>query len=278
MEWWKKAGIAVAAAFAARAALSPARTLPKGKGVWIDDLVREGKNPAHLIERLKWLDISWIAIEIAWHDSNQDNTHNLEDGSLAVFVPELVAAGIQCWVWGFPSPDRVGRFVELVEYAYKVAPQVAGVIVDAEKPFYGPQYAPQLEDLMSRLIGLGRLVGASSYGYTKYHPAFPFEAFAGADFGMPQVYSELGEKYPNKADDSWRALGIDYIVPINGASSAHKSGDPDGWGLEEQAAASDTSDGAISFWNYRHLVLADDGRRASRAAFVRAFNTWGGDG
>jgi hypothetical protein len=278
VELWKKLGLAVAAVLAAKAAMPKTRKLPKGKGVFIDDLAREGKSPAHLIERLKWMGISFLLIEIAWHDDKQDNTHNLEDGSLAAFVPELVAAGIQCWVWGFPSPDRVERFVELVEHAYRVAPQVAGVVVDAEKPFYGPQYATQAEDLMSRLKALGRPVGFTSYGYTNYHTSFPYEAFASADFGMPQIYSELGEAYPDKADDSYRDLGIEYIVPINGASSVHRVDDPDGFGIEEQAEFSDTSDGAIAFWNYRHLVLADDSRQAQRATFVREFSDWGGDG
>lgn len=252
--------------------------IPQGKGLFIDDLVREGKSPAHLIERLKWLDISWLLIEIAWHDDKQDNTHNLEDGSLAAFVPELTRAGIQCWAWGFAAPDRVDRFVDLVKHAYKAAPQLAGVVVDAEKPFYGPEHSEQAERLMARLAELGRPVGFTSYGYTRYHPKFPFEAFASADFGMPQIYSELEADYPERADESYRALGIEKIIPVNGVSAAHRSGDPDGWGLEEQAKASDTSDGAIAFWSYRHLVTTADKRRQERAHFVKNFKEWGGDG
>ena len=271
-------GIFVALASFARYLTSPRVSLPKGKGLFIDDLVREGVGVKHLVAKLKWLGIKWLAVEIYWADESQDNTHNLEDGSLALFVPELRAAGIDVWVWGFPSPDRVPRFVELTKHAYDVAPGVAGVIIDPEKPFYGREYGPALEDLMSRLADLGKPVGVTSYGYPKFHPSFPWEAISGAAFGMPQVYSERGPDYPDLADDAWRDLGIDYIVPLNGASSAHRADDPDGFGLEEQAAASDTSDGAIGWWNYRHVIKAKDSGQKARAQFVRTFDAWGGDG
>ena len=242
------------------------RAYPRGKGVFIDDLVREGKNPGYLIERLKWLGVKWIAIEIYWVDANQENTHNLEDGVLAHFVPALKRAGIQCWAWGFPAPWRVERFVELTAHAYKVAPGLSGVIIDPEKPFYENQYAPQLEDLVSRLKDLGKPVGATSYGAPSYHPGFPWEGLSQVDFGMPQVYSNLGPKYPERADRDWRELGISKIVPLNGASSKHTAGE-----MLQQATWSKTGDGGIGWWSYRHLVRSKDNARASRAQMVRDF-------
>ncbi len=251
---------------------------PKGKGLFIDDLVREGKNPQHLIQRLKWLDIKWIAVEIYWVDSGQENTHNLEDGALAAFVPELAAAGIDVWVWGFPAPWRVDRYVELTDYAYKVAPKVKGSIIDAEKPMYGP-YESEMSDLVSRVKDLGKPVGVTSYPLPKWHPGFPWNGITEADFGMPMIYGERGGEFPNRSDDAWRKeLGFDVVIPLNGASSAHKVNDPDGFGMREQAEVSDTSDGAIAWWSYRHVVLADDSRQPERAAFIRDFDQWSGDG
>ena len=242
------------------------RAYPRGKGVFLDDLVREGKNPAHLIERLKWLGCKWVAVEIYWVDANQENTHNLEDGALAAFVPELVRAGIKVWVWGFPAPWRVNRFVELTEHAYRVAPQVSGVIIDPEKPFYKNEFLPELEDLVSRLKDLGKPVGATSYGAPGYHPGFPWAGLSEADFGMPQVYSELGPKYPARADAEWRGLGIDKVIPLNGASASHTAD-----AMLQQATWSKTGDGGIGWWSYRHLVRAKDSKRADRARMVRDF-------
>lgn len=274
------AGLALVAVAAAAIGGGGGR-YPRGKGVFIDNLVKEADTPDHLIERLKYLGIKWIAIEIAWYGSASDppdgkrsgppntwgpggKTHNLEDGSLAAFTPALVAAGIQVWVWGFPSPDRIGAFVQNVKDAYSAAPQVSGVIIDPEKPFYRPQYGTELEDLVSRLQDLGRPVGATTYGAPYYHTSFPYEALGGVDFGMPQLYSEI-EGYPAKADAAWRELGISPIIPLNGASSVHT---PDG--VAAQAAASVTKDGAIGWWNYRHLLLASDSKRAGRVEAVRA--------
>lgn len=238
---------------------------PRGKGVFLDDLVREGKNPAHLIERLKYLGCKWVAIEIYWVDEGQENTHNLEDGALAAFVPELERAGIACWIWGFPAPWRIDRFVELTKYAYKVAPGVRGVIIDPEGPFYQKSLAPELEDLVSRLKGLGRPVGATSYGAPSYHPGFPWEGLTGVDFGMPQIYSNLGPKYPPRADRDWRALGIPKIVPLNGGSAKHS-----GANIVQQATWSNTGDGGLGWWSYRHLVRAGDSKQPERANAVRS--------
>jgi hypothetical protein len=210
--------------------------------------------------------IAWVAIEVAWHDNTKTSSHNLIDGALAVFAPELEAAGIEVWVWGFPSPDRISEFVETIADAYKAAPQVRGVIADPEAPFYGSAHSAALEDLISQLQDLGRPVGVTSYGAPYFHPGFPWEAIAGADFGQPQIYSELGADYPAKADQAWRDLGFDIVIPLNGASSAHT-----GEAMTLQANQSETKDGGIGWWNYRHLLLAEDGGRAARVEAVRNF-------
>ena len=246
-------GLAIGGAFILSAGGSS--SLPKGKGVFIIDLPSQG--PEYLIERLRYLGIQWVAIEIAWYGppgppSSYDalgRTHNMENGRLAAFVPELTAAGIQCWVWGYPAPDRIPAFVDNVKDAYQAAPALSGVIIDPEEPWYGAQHGPALEDIISRLKGLGRPVGLSSYGRPSYHPTFPWRAIGGVDFGMPQIYSELGAGYPPKADQEWRSFGVPYIVPLNGASSAHEPA-----AITQQAAWSVTQDGAIGWWTYHHAV------------------------
>lgn len=279
MKFWQSILLAGSGLLALRAASSSStrKLYPQGKGLFIDDLVREGKSPAHLIQRLKWMDISWLAIEVHWVDSNQNNSHNLEDGALAAFVPELVKAGIEAWVWVFPAPWAIEQTVELVRYAYKVAPQVRGVILDVEAPFQGASEAAA-SDLTSRMVDLGKPVGFCSYPITAWHPGVPWEGFSEAGFGMPMIYKERGGDFPDRSDDAYRKLGFDVVIPVNGASSAHRINDPDGFGIEQQANASDTSDGAIAWWSYRHLVLADDSRRPERVNFVRNWNGWEGDG
>ncbi len=294
MKLWEKIalgiGIGAVVAKVAEAKTVPlgVKPLPVGKGIFIEGLVAQGQDPAHLIERLKYLGIEWVAIEIAWFGPPGPSwthgptgvSHNLEDGALAAFVPELVAAGIQVWVWGFPSPDRQPAFIQYVKDAYQAAPGVSGVIIDPEKPYYGTtaspnQHGPALEGLVAALKTLGRPVGATSYGYTNYHPKFPWQGLTGVDFGMPQLYSDdIGPDYPDKGDDSWRALGIPYIVPINGAyGKEHTAAE-----MTAQATQSDTSDGAIGWWNYRHLVLDQAFDQPGRVMAVKNFSAWGGDG
>jgi len=260
----------------ADAKTKPLRTgLPQGKGLFIEGLVSQGQNPQHLIERLTWLGIKWVAIEIAWfgppgpswtHDAD-GTTHNLEDNALAAFVPELVAAGIDVWVWGFPSPDRQPKFVQYVKDAYEAAPDVTGVIIDPEKPYYASQHGPALEDLISQLQDLGRPVGVTSYGRTGYHPNFPWEAISGADFGMPQIYSDdIGDDYPAKADESWRQY-VDVIIPLNGAyGKEHTPAE-----MQKQAELTNVSDGGIGWWNYRLLILDTAWDQPGRANMVRNF-------
>jgi len=255
--------------------------LPRGKGLFIEGLIKQANDPQHLITRLKWLGIKWVAIEIAWfgppgpswtHDAD-GTTHNLEDGALAAFVPELEAAGIECWVWGFPSPDRQGRFVDYVKAAYQAAPQVRGVIIDPEKPYYGTD-GTALEALIATLQDLGRPVGVTSYGRTGYHPAFPWQAIGGADFGIPQIYSDdIGDDYPQKAVDSWKATGITVVIPANGAyGKEHTPAE-----MTKQAELSDAAarSGAVIWWNYRLLVLDQAWDQAGRAAAVRDFQPEG---
>jgi len=250
---------------------------PQGKGIYIEGLISQGKNPQHLIDRLKWLGIKWVAIEIAWFGSESDkfspqsswgpdgNVHNLEDGALAAFVPQLVAAGIECWVWGFPSPDRQDRFVQYVKDAYAAAPQVRGVILDVEKPYYAKSHGPALEDLISRCKDLGKPVGVTSYGRTGYHPKIPWEAMTKADFGQPQIYSDdIGDDYPAKADASWRQY-VDVVIPLNGAyGKEHTPAE-----MRKQAELTNTADGGIGWWNYRLLVLDTAWDQPGRAAAVR---------
>lgn len=297
MKQWQKVALALgfgAAAFKLAESTAQAKEtpsgglLPKGKGIFIQGLVAKGQDPAHLLERLKYLGMQWVAIEIAWFGPPGPSwthgpdgvSHNLEDGALAAFVPELVAAGIQVWVWGFPSPDRQAAFVQYTKDAYAAAPQVAGVIIDPEKPYYGTtaspnQYAAELEDLVAKLQGLGRPVGATSYGFTNFHPQFPWQSLSKVEFGMPQLYSDdIGADYPAKGDDSWRALGIDYIVPLNGAyGKEHTPAE-----MATQAQLSDTSNGAIGWWNYALLVLDMGWDQPGRVQAVRDFSSWGGDG
>jgi len=238
--------------------------LPRGKGVFITTLSKTG-SPSELVKWCRDHDVSWCAIEIYWKDYGKPRRHH-NGSTLEIYVAALTAANVRCWVWGFPSPDDVAGFVDRVRWAYATAPDVVGVIADPEKPYYGKRFAPQAAETMAGLVALGKPVGVTSYGEPRFHPTFPWQAWAaGASFGVPQIYSDRGKDYPAEATQHWKDVGFSRIIPALGGSSAHPP--------EEMARLfswTPIEEGAAIWWSHRHLQLNDARARAVRDAVMPA--------
>jgi hypothetical protein len=249
---------AAAAVFALRPSALGSRSTPRGKGVFIRSL--RHWTPDELAAFVRSLDLSWVAIQILWSEPGGD--HRLHNDRIGEYTAALNAAGVDVWVWLYPSPDGVDQAVERTRFAYAAAPSVRGVIIDPEKPFYSHAHAPAGAALMAHLAQLGRPVGVTSYGMPRFHPGFPWEAFVKhAAFGVPQVYSDRGPSYAPEAVAEWSSLGFPAIVPALGASAKHS-------GAEMVRLASWVPRGmpAVVWWDLYHLArpgLTADARRAA---------------
>jgi hypothetical protein len=233
-------------------------TTPRGKGLFIRKL-EHGGEPDQLAAFVRDLGVSWVAVEVLWQEPGESD--NLHGSRLAEYTAALNAAGVQVWVWLFPSPDGVSRAVDRVRYAYQVAPSVRGVIVDPEKPFYAKRHAEAAARLMAGLAELGRPIGVTSYGMPSWHPAFPWKSWVRhAAFGTPQLYSDRGSTYAPTAIAEWTALGFPAIVPALGASATH-----DGAEMTRLASYLPTVP-AVVWWDLYHLVGKGPAHEARRAA------------
>lgn len=211
--------------------VSPApAVLPRGKGMFIRNLTAIGTR-AQMLEQMQKRDLSWVAIQRIWQYETATNQISkvYNSTSLVEYAEALRSAGHEVWLWGFPVPGKHEEFVhELITWAVQV--KARGVILDPEKPFLATAEDPlatrakQAGDLMSRLLsetakhGLG--VGMTSYGSPDNFPGFPWQAFTGAHFGMPQIYdanNNLPESYPQSAVAAWKARGFQRIVPASAA-------------------------------------------------------------
>ena len=239
-------------------------TAPKGKGVFVRSLIGDTPTPASMVQRVRDLDLDWVAL-IGESKSGQVLTHYPE--RLPAYVDALKSAGIQVWLWGWPFPVDVDTFAdELGTLARDLG--VAGIIVNAEKPFYHPRHADAARRLMTQLKKKsgGRAVGLSSYGGgPPWHPRFPWAAFAEtSDFGMPQIYDshhKLPREYPRMSMESWKRAGFKNLGPTWGASNRHSPEQ-----MADIAARTPITDGAASWWTFDHALKSN-----ARSGFIRAY-------
>ena len=192
---------------------------PRGKGVFVRNLASSG-DPERFAALVQSMGLSWVAVEILWQETGEPD--RLHGSRLAEYAPALLAAGVDIWVWLYPAPDGVTRAIERVRAAYERVPEVRGVIIDPEKPFYSLHYAEPAARLMAGLAALGRPIGVTTYPVPAWHPVFPWAAFVKyASFGVPQVYTDRGGAYAARAISEYKALGFPVVIVALGASSTH---------------------------------------------------------
>ena len=234
---------------------------PRGKGLFVRSTAHAG-TPAALISFCQDLGVSWVMLPVVWQYVTKSDVRY--DADVDAYASALKKAGIRVWVWGWPEPAKVAAFADLMlETRARIGAD--GIVVNAEKPFYGEPAAAS--ELASRLAGVSW--GLSSYGAPYFHKSFPWAEFASTtSLGMPQIYDTqhtLGADYPQKSVDAWRALGFSQIAPTWGASSAHTPAQ-----MLDIAARTLDQGGimAASWWDFYHLKQSAGRRDAVRSVQV----------
>ena len=200
---------------------------PVGKGMFIRTLKLAGTRE-HVLATMKNRDLAWVAIKRIWQYEDPVKPSSFYNtDQLPLYAGDLRAAGREVWIWGYPAPGKHDEFVATLVGA-AVAVKARGVILDPEEPFLGQPAAAAA--LMTATLaattqhGLG--LGVTSYGGRWNFPEFPWSAFLGADFGMPQIYdakNDLPPDYPVQSVNAWKAKGFQHIVPISAAFAKTKA-------------------------------------------------------
>jgi len=239
------------------------RARPYGKGIFVRATSHAG-TPDALVAFCADLGLSWVMLPVVWQYTSKSDVRY--DGDIDQYAAALRKAGIRVWVWGWPEPKKVDAFASLMlETKSRIGAD--GIVVNAEKPFYGePAAAAQLAARLK-----GTLWGLSSYGAPYFHKSFPWAEFSSTtNLGMPQIYDtkhNLGADYPVNAVKAWKDAGFSEIAPTWGASSAHSPAqmlDIAGRTL----AAGDIL--AASWWDFYHLRNSSGRRGAVRTIDVPA--------
>lgn len=230
--------------------------LPKGKGMFIRALTGAGTR-AQVLAGMKQRGLSWVAIQRIWQYEVATNKSSslYNSTTLANYAEDLRAAGHEVWLWGFPAPEKQDEFIyEMIGSAVQV--KARGIIVDPELPFLATKQVllatrmEQANALMTPLLieaakaGLG--VGVTSYGMPDYFNHFPWKAFTGAHFGMPQIYdanNNMPKTYPTEAIAAWKKRGFKTIIPASAAFNRDAAGMAD-------LLARTPAKGAMCWWDW----------------------------
>ncbi|MDC0667798.1 peptidoglycan-binding domain-containing protein [Nannocystis radixulma] len=187
--------------------------LPSGKGMFVRSVKHVGTIEA-MLARVEHVGLNWLAFQAIWQYASKKSS--VWSGFVA-HAKALRAAGRQCWVWGFPWPGREREFTEVM-VSSALACGAGGLIVDAEAPYNdAPAAAPTLMNtLLPAARSAGLQVGLTSYGAPWNFNRFPWAAFAGVDFVIPQIYdidNNQGPGYPQRSIAAYRGLGFTRVIP-----------------------------------------------------------------
>lgn len=221
--------------------------LPSGKGMFIRSLSHTGRSAQEAVGWALDHGLDWVVIQRITQFEDKDSTF-LNGTKLESYSKAFREAGIQVWVWGWPTPSKIDEFVRVMYEAVDTA-QATGMVLDPEAPWIGTK-GPAL-DLMSLLLEeagkRGTLVGMTSYGAPWSFETFPWEEFRSAHFGMPQVYdskNNLPEDYPEQSLQAWKDLGYSILLPISAAYNKTPEQ------MEDLLERTPTPVGALSWWDW----------------------------
>lgn len=261
-------GLAAAAVAAAGLAWIYRSKAPRGKGFFVRSLVKCSgfcKTPEAMAAKLRELGIDWVALA---GEDESGQVATIYPSKLPAYVKALKRAGIKVWIWGWPTPERTDQFAAQVGGLAREL-DAAGVIVNAEKPYYSPKHADHAREVMrkTKAASGGKPIGLTSYGGgPPWHPRFPWAAFVEtSDFGVPQIYDSqhrLPRDYPSDAVAAWKRAGFRTIVPIWGASSAHTP-----MQMLDIASRTPITDKGAGWWTLDHALHNKD-RTAAVAAYI----------
>ncbi len=163
--------------------------LPIGNGYYIWMLSRcAGGDPKKLAQMAKDAGLSYVTIKVAdgpyifnWDKASQKDL-------IGPAVDALRAEGIGVWGWSYVYsyyPEDEARMAARQVLQY----DLDGYMIDAEVEYKGkPAQASRFYSTLRLSLGSEKPIGLCSFRFPSYHPEFPWAAFNGCDFNMPQVY------------------------------------------------------------------------------------------
>jgi hypothetical protein len=263
--------------------------MPSGKGMFTQvPLRRLESTPEAMAEKAQANELSWVAILSLWQYSNRTQEYNtpytdrggVVHDPLAEYIDELRLSNpdFGVYLWGYPHPERFDEFAErIIARAFEVGAD--GVIPDPELPWKwhsSPQETSMREAARRMMQGLidrarerGLSVGITSYGKPDPgHSNFPWDEFAAADYGLPQIYDSDNSilsrdpLYPNKCIEGWRSHGFTQLIPISSAWNKTEAQ------MENLLNRTPTPNGAIAWYRWR---LADASSRPYYWRIIREY-------
>lgn len=241
-------------------------SMPRGKGIFVRTIRHGGGSPEAFAKRLQFLGLRWVAILAVWQKTEPNRDKTYDNDEIPAYAAAARSVGVDVWIWGWPVPDpaRHEFFIATMQNT-AINAGARGLIVNAEKPWYSLSHEYHARLLMWELRQGGFPLGFTSYGGgPPHHPGFPWAAFAEfSDFGIPQLYSDLGPDYPPRAMDSWRAAGFARLSPLLGASNRHSPAE-----MVKLAGWTPTPQHSISWWDFYWLFTST---AAGRARAVRDY-------
>lgn len=257
----------------AKIAAAPVRRSPRGKGVFVR-MIEGAGGVEHIVARARWAGLSWVCAQVYWKGTYSDPDHgtNLNAEHLHDLQAALKPHGIVLWLWGWPVPDRLDEFANVIESGTAGLPY-AGLILDVEGNEWFDQHiaALVLMDAMPDVIG-GRPLGVTSYGYPPNFQTMPWGALNHADFGVPQVYhghDVYGPDYQAAAMGEWDALGFDTLAPALAAYDLTAAE------MTEIYARTPKPDDAVIWWDFYNLEQNPELWWAVKAAGTKDWGSMG---
>ncbi len=242
---------------------------PRGKGIFLQQL-SHASGPKNLADRLEYLGMKWVMIQTVRSTFGGGPALSIQLGKMEEHIAALRERGIGVALWGWAEADGWESFADkAAEHVERF--DAAGFVVNAERPWKGKGRGKEQEavDMMYRIrngMGQGRSLGFTSYGGgPKYHPNFPWQAFATyADMSIPQIYDtkqSLPPSYPPFAVNEWAQM-FPRIVPAWGAGDNQT---PDTMRLLAQETPIPRD--AVCWWELKGLIT-----NTARVNFVRGFS------
>lgn len=218
-------------------------THPTGKGMFVRNWGAVG-TPAQGVARAQSAGLSWVSPLYGWWGVGKKAPRNTSTAQK--YGDAFRAAGIEVWPWIYPVPGRESEVAAAIQRA--VAYGDDGVILDPEAEYRKKPSAAKTLVSVARKAAHGLPIGMSSYGYTKYHPTFPYKVFSALDFGVPQVY-DLKDKqstsYQQKGVQSWRNAGFDIVIPALTTASASAAE------VLAEYSQAPVVDGGVVWWDWQ---------------------------
>lgn len=211
-------------------ALVEERFIPSGKGMFIQSL-NVIDSPGEAVDIVSEVSLDFVIVQAHWQYADKPSqTYNCpeylglkqsygctEKG--AEIIDALKDTGVHVIPFSFPVPGKESEVIDVLTI-YADLWDSPSVVIDPERPWKETESKYECADKLSHLMS-SRFDswGMTSYGAPWYHRDFPFLAFSGATYGMPQTYGikSFGtEASYKRSHDEWTQAGFKHLLSLYG--------------------------------------------------------------